>query len=281
MNVSIVIPVYNEALELDACLQAIARQTVQPLEVIVVDNNSTDTSREVAQKYDFVTLFSESKQGVVHARTTGFNAARGEIIGRIDADTILSDGWVAQVQNIFMDQDLDAMSGAATYYNMSAAKLFNAGDLRLRRYLARKLEGSLYLWGANMAVRRSAWMHIRNELCSLNGMHEDYDIGLHLQQRGYTVGFCEDLTVGVSSRRIDVSYIEFMRYTLASPRTYAAHQAGHQLTWYLATAMAALTYLPAHVLHRGYDTRQRRFTLKRLLSERTRQQRVNPTANVS
>jgi cellulose synthase/poly-beta-1,6-N-acetylglucosamine synthase-like glycosyltransferase len=58
MNVSIVIPVYNEADALAACLEAIAEQTIAPLEVIVVDNNSTDTSAAIAQGFDFVRLVS-------------------------------------------------------------------------------------------------------------------------------------------------------------------------------------------------------------------------------
>jgi glycosyltransferase involved in cell wall biosynthesis len=49
-RVSIVIPVYNEAPRLGACLEAIALQTAAPYEVIVVDNNSSDGTREVAAR---------------------------------------------------------------------------------------------------------------------------------------------------------------------------------------------------------------------------------------
>jgi len=64
MNVSIIIPVYNEASQLDACLSAIAVQGIKPFEVIVIDNNSTDDSLEVAGRYGFVKLLSESRQGL-------------------------------------------------------------------------------------------------------------------------------------------------------------------------------------------------------------------------
>src|SRR5687767_9222428 len=109
MKVSIVIPVYNEADRLAACLQAISRQKVMPLEVIVVDNNSTDKTRTVALSFPFVKLVAEKRQGVVYARDTGFNLAEGDIIGRIDADTILPPAWTDQVINIFNDLKISAV----------------------------------------------------------------------------------------------------------------------------------------------------------------------------
>src|SRR5438309_1400799 len=101
MKVSIVIPVYNEGPALGACLDAIARQTSRPFEVIVVDNNSSDDTVPIARHYGFVRLIHEKRQGVVHARTAGFNAARGDIIARIDGDTILPENWVASCKEVF------------------------------------------------------------------------------------------------------------------------------------------------------------------------------------
>jgi len=96
-KISIVIPVYNEESQLAACRDAISQQKESPFEVIVVDNNSTDSTVRVALSFPFVTLIREPRQGVMHARTTGFDAARGDIIGRIDADTILPPDWTESV----------------------------------------------------------------------------------------------------------------------------------------------------------------------------------------
>src|SRR5665811_1498712 len=154
MNRSIVNPVYNEAEQLGACLAAIAAQTVMPCQVIVVDNNSTDNTAAIAETYAFVTLLREKRQGVVHARNRGFDAAAGDIIGRIDADTLLPPDCVASVQAVFNDPTVDAVSGVALYYNVAAAPLFNALDLFFRRRLSWQLKDRVYLWGANMAMRR-------------------------------------------------------------------------------------------------------------------------------
>ncbi|HPG37472.1 MAG TPA: glycosyltransferase family A protein, partial [Candidatus Saccharibacteria bacterium] len=95
-RISVVIPVYNEAAALPACLEALAGQTAPPFEVLVVDNNSTDDSVLVAARYPFVTVLHEKRQGVLHARSLGFTAARGDIIGRIDADTEVAPDWIKQ-----------------------------------------------------------------------------------------------------------------------------------------------------------------------------------------
>jgi glycosyltransferase involved in cell wall biosynthesis len=278
MNVSIVIPVYNEAEQLGACLQAIARQTVRPYQVIVVDNNSTDGTAAIAAAFDFVSVLHEPRQGVVHGRTRGFNAARGEIIGRIDADTLLPPGWVAQVQAIFADQSVSAVSGAPHYYDFALAGIADAIDIYMRARLARKLHNTNFLWGANMAVRRSAWLQTRHLLCEKPGLHEDFDLAIHLQEAGLEVAYDGQLVAGVSSRRIDSSWLAYARYTLASPRTYAWHRLKTRRHMYPVILVCWLAYLPGRVIYRGYNPETGVFSLSQLLTAAP--QRVDPTANI-
>jgi glycosyltransferase involved in cell wall biosynthesis len=281
MNISIVIPVYNEGAHLDACLQAIAVQTVQPLEVIVVDNNSTDDTAAVAKRYSFVRLLAERRQGVVHARTAGFDAARGDIIARIDGDTILPLDWVASIQKVMADKSIDAVSGVALYYNVAAARMFNAIDLFFRRRLSWQLGDRVYLWGANMALRRSAWRKARHVLCKANGLHEDYDLAIHLQELGGVVGFDERMKAHVSSRRINVGYWNFLKYVWVSPRTYAKHGIRSRWHMYSVVAVCAIGYAPARILHRGYDPDTGKFSLIKVFGPQTAIARVDPTANVA
>ncbi len=281
MNVSIVIPVYNEASQLDACLRAIAQQTVKPYEVIVVDNNSDDESTLVASRYDFVTLLSERRQGVLYARTKGFDAAKGEVIARIDADSLLPADWVASINEVFEDESLDATSGVALYYNVAAASVFNTIDIFFRRRLERQLKGAVYLWGANMAIRKSAWQRVKPVLCWRAGMHEDYDIAIHLQEQGGKVTFDERMIASVSSRRIDVGYLSFMNYALVSPKTYAQHGIRKRWHMYSLIAVCAIGYLPARLLHRGYDASQDRFSFRQLMFAKPPVPRVDPTTHVA
>lgn len=280
MKVSIVIPVYNEAESLAACLEAIAAQSVTPYEVLVVDNNSTDDSVAVAASFDFVRVVHESRQGVVHARTTGFDLATGGVIARIDADSIVAPDWIASIIKVFEESDVDAVSGTANYYSLAYAGFFDAVDLFFRRRLSRKMSDHLYLWGANMAMRRSAWELVRSELCSSSGIHEDFDIAIHLQELGGNVEFDERLSAQVSSRRVDMNYLSFLRYMWVSPRTYAAHEISpHHM--FPIVALCAIGYFPARFLYEGYDAETDRFSLNKLFSSNESVGRVDPTTNVA
>ena len=84
--VSIVIPCYQQAHFLPDAISSILRQTYSDLEIIVVDDGSTDHTREVASSHPEVRYVSQSNAGVSNARNTGFKMSRGEYIVFLDAD---------------------------------------------------------------------------------------------------------------------------------------------------------------------------------------------------
>jgi len=277
-SVSIVIPAYNEENYLRACLEAIARQTVQPLEVIVVDNNSTDQTAEIARSFPFVTLVQEKRQGVVFARDRGFHAARGDIIGRIDVDTIVPPDWVQNIQTIFSDTRVAATSGVM-HYDVGLKQTVDKIDLFFRRRLARLLAetDTVFLQGANAAVRRSAWIQTEKHLCRRGNMHEDFDLAIHLQDIGYQVTFDERLHANISARRTDVGFLQFANYVRMSPHTYAQHQLDSRKHMYMVVALAIAAYVPARILYRGYDPATDKFSWLRVFTSRITSNRVDPT----
>ena len=64
MKVSVVIPVYNEKKRIKKCLDSLLSQSEKPDEIIVVDNNSTDSTVSIVRKYKGVNLVHEKKQGI-------------------------------------------------------------------------------------------------------------------------------------------------------------------------------------------------------------------------
>jgi glycosyltransferase involved in cell wall biosynthesis len=279
LNVSIVIPAYNEEGQLALCLDAIARQTVKPFEVIVVDNNSTDNTVAIAKKYPFVTVLRERRQGVVHARNAGFNAARGDIIGRIDAETVMQPDWVERVQRIFMRSDVDAVSGSIGFTDVPFERFFARVELFCRRYLARNLSrlGELFLYGGNMALRREVWQDIRGKLCDNREFHEDQDLAAHFAYTPYKLTFDEKLRVRVSARRVDSPPKSYYSYVMANSRTYAAHGLRGRFYMYPIEVAVIIFYLPLRLLYRAYNPHTQKLSLANIFQS-TRTSRVSPVS---
>lgn len=279
MKISIVIPVYNEAEHLADCLNSIARQTTAPHEVIVVDNNSSDSSLAVALSFDFVSVITEPRQGVVHARNTGFNAAKGDLIGRIDADTVLPADWVANALQIMQRSGADAVSGSTHYYDFALANIADGIDKRLRGWLASKLGNERFLWGANMVVKKAAWYRVKPLLCVRNGEHEDLDLALHMQEAELKVAYEPALLAFTSSRRLDMSPKGYLKYSLAGPRTYASHGKKSRFYMYPVISFCWLVYVPGRIVYRAYDNDADFWNLSAAL--KPTQPKVDPTSNIS
>ena len=250
-SLSIVIPAYNEERYLPACLDAIAAQTVKPDEVIVVDNNSSDKTSEVARSYPFVRLLHESQQGRVYARNCGFNAARGELIGRIDADTILPPDWVAQIQAFYDEDDhfkRYAFTGGSDFYNVRFPKLASWITAQFAFRLNRLLLGHYILYGANMAIPKHLWRAVRNDVCHRNDIHEDLDLSIHLHRFGYQITYEVGLHVRVKMRRARTNRKELKDNLMWWPQTMKVHDnqnwifgwLGAQLLFYCSPLVPAL-----------------------------------------
>ena len=117
MQLSLVIPAYNEERYLDACLKAIESVRQEFLEVLVVDNNSTDGTRMVVAQYPWATLITEPRQGVVFARAAGLERARGEGVAFLDADTRMPKNWPQKVKRHFADEKVVCLSGPYVFYD--------------------------------------------------------------------------------------------------------------------------------------------------------------------
>ncbi len=282
LRISIVIPVYNEAEALGACLLSISRQMVAPYEVIVVDNNSTDETVAVARSFSFVQVLNESKQGVVHARNTGFNTSKGEIIGRLDADTILDTDWTTQVTQIMADHTIAAVSGSISYHDLPWRVAASRLELFFRQRIANGMGSEVFLQGANMALRRASWLKVRAETCASKGLHEDFDLAVHLhdlQDEQQRVVFDPRLHANLSLRRFDSSYLSFVPYALQNPKTYAVHGRTAQRHMYPAIALVLVFYVPIKLLYRGYNPYTERFSFAKLFAAATNI-RVNPASFV-
>lgn len=265
LTLSLVIPAYNEEDHIARCLEAIAKQTVKPLEVIVVDNNSTDRTAAIAEQYPFVQVIHELRQGVTFARNRGFNAARGDLIGRIDADSLLKPGWVAHALRFYGSQQrhrTTALTGSAYIYNLTFPRLSGWFQGQIAFRMNRLILGHYITWGSNMVIPKEMWENVRDDLHYRNDIHEDLDLAIHLHEDGYDITYQAGWQVGIDARlhtrhkrRRQRKYLEMWPQTLRVhklPRTWMGEWGAHLLYWgyypvYALNWFGGLFFRPKHI----------------------------------
>ena len=246
LTLSLVIPAYNEENHLKACLDSVAAQTLKPDEVIVVDNNSTDRTVKIARQYKFVTVIKESRQGVVFARDSGFNAAKSDLIGRIDADTVLPHDWVARVKSFFADPQHaeHGLTGGCYFYNIRFPHMCGWWQGQIAFRVNRLLLGHYILFGSNMALPKQMWLQVKDNVCDDIDVHEDLDLAIHLHRLGHPITYHESLKVGVKMRRVFENREELWPNLQWWPNTLKRHGIG---TWRLGWIGAAFLYISSFI----------------------------------
>jgi cellulose synthase/poly-beta-1,6-N-acetylglucosamine synthase-like glycosyltransferase len=232
-GVSIVIPAYNEETVIRQCLIAAVYQSVPAAEIIVVDNMSRDRTAEIVRQMQLeypespiILLSQDRDQGLIPTRNFGLNHATGDVLGRIDADSVVEPDWVEQVQKAFLDDSVQAATGPVVYYDMPMRRFGLKADDKMRQLMLKLAKHQYhFLFGSNMALRRTAWEAIRDDTCrdEKDEMHEDIDLSLHLADHDLRVQYWPQMVSGMSARRLEDSPRDYRYYVTRFDRTYKAH----------------------------------------------------------
>ena len=187
-SVTVVIPVLDDADQLRACLASLAAQTVPPTEVIVVDNGSSDDSAEVARAAGAVVLH-EPVRGIASAASRGYDAASGELIARVDSDSVLPHDWIARGTAWFGDPLVTAVTGPGRFRDLGrvAGAVWQVAYMGAYFTLMTAALGRPPLFGSNMLMRRSAWLAIRHRVHHDPMVHDDIDLSIQFDPTWRTV----------------------------------------------------------------------------------------------
>jgi glycosyltransferase involved in cell wall biosynthesis len=208
--ISFVVPAYNEEKHLAKTVTAIIAEIKRAgcaAEVIVVNNASTDGTGALAASFPEVIVVDEPEKGLVQARRAGFLRATGELIANVDADTIVTEGWLSRVLQEFQrNPGLVGLSGPYIYYDVSksvraavrAFYVMGYGFYVLNRFVLRA--GSM-LQGGNFVVRRTALEQIGGYNPTFSFYGEDTDLACRLHAVG-AVKFTFRLPALSSGRRL-------------------------------------------------------------------------------
>lgn len=210
MLLSFVVPAYNEEAYLGECIESILRETrgmEDDTEIIVVNNASTDRTREVALSFPRVRVVDETRKGLTFARQAGFLASSGTLIANVDSDSRLPAGWVGRVVKAFQEApELVCFSGPLVYYDLNPRQrrmvwVFYCiawTTYVMNRYLLRV--GSM-VQGGNFVVSRKSLEQIGGFNLGISFYGEDTDIARRMHGVG-KVMFTFDLKMFSSARRL-------------------------------------------------------------------------------
>jgi cellulose synthase/poly-beta-1,6-N-acetylglucosamine synthase-like glycosyltransferase len=225
-SLSVVIPVKDDSDALAQCLGLLKRQSVQPLEIIVVDNNCQDDSARIAASRGAMVVV-EPVPGIPAAAAAGYDSAAGTVIVRCDADSAPPAGWLERIQDAFAtDPSLDALVGTGDFYGMSPWRGRIMGRLCVQLYLTgmRPVLGHVPLWGSNMAFRRSAWQEIGPAVNRADAeLHDDLDLSFRFGPCR-TIRYDRRLRVGISPRPLHGAG-QILRRVHRTLHTLAVHRA--------------------------------------------------------
>lgn len=120
-KVSIIVPIYNTAKYLPNCLDSIINQTYQNLEIILVNDGSTDNSEKIIEKYakkdSRIKIISQKNSGQSTARNAGLKKATGDYIGFVDSDDEVSHIFIEQLIKPYLTDPQTSLSVCGLRYN--------------------------------------------------------------------------------------------------------------------------------------------------------------------
>lgn len=270
-TVSIVIPAYNEEGVIEKCLLSCVNQQDAADEILVVDNNSTDKTAEIVRSVQRahpqanIRYTREKEQGIVPARDRGFRLAKSEVLGRIDADAMIEPGWVKSVRTTFSKSDVMAATGPVAYHDMPMRRMALSLDKHIRQTLHNSAKNHTFLFGSNMAIRKTAWAAIQDLLHrdKEDMLHEDIDIALSLYRKNLKVVYDKHMVGGMSARRIEDKPKDFYNYIMRFERTFKVHncRSAHAR---IPIFIYLLIYFPVRTMRKFYNPDTNRFTLKKV-----------------
>jgi glycosyltransferase involved in cell wall biosynthesis len=203
--VSVVVPTRNRARLLERCLAALVSQTYQPLEIVLVDDCSTDDTSEVIARFQqnhknvsFTVLRNDPQRGANPSRNRAIAASRGSLVAFEDDDCIAEPEWIENLVAGFVSERVGAVTGI-----VEDQEPRNIYDLAFRG--THRVYGKVHatrLAGTNMCVRRELLEGMldedRAEIRSdtrVSGRGDEESLYLKLKSRGYEVRIAHNAKV--------------------------------------------------------------------------------------
>ncbi|WP_066633812.1 glycosyltransferase [Desulfolucanica intricata] len=181
--ISIVVPVYNVEQYLDRCVNSLINQTFKDIEIILVDDGSTDNSPKLCDEYarqdNRIKVIHKKNGGLSDSRNMGIHYAKGEYILFVDSDDYIENDTCEKFANIVSEQEVDIVIGGAKKITSSEVKkmlpstsLYNS-VLSGSDYLKHELKHNCAKMAACLNLYRRKFLLENNLFFKIGLLHED------------------------------------------------------------------------------------------------------------
>ncbi len=189
MEISVVIPVFNDALSLARCLQALKHSLLQPRECIVVDDGSTDNSPAIARQAGASVVRAHRRMGPAAARNRGAAFAKGGLIVFIDSDVCVHPDTLGRIHARFAgDTTLDALIGSYDDEPDSPGLVSQYKNLLHHFMHQHSRKDASTFWTGCGAIRREVFLRIGGfDESYVRPCIEDIALGHRLRRAGYRI----------------------------------------------------------------------------------------------
>ncbi|MFH1332562.1 MAG: glycosyltransferase [archaeon] len=225
LKISVVIPVYNDAKNLQKMMESLKKQTFKNFETIVIDDGSKDNSYEIAKKYADKVLRNETNKGPAVTRNRGIKNAKAEIIAFTDSDCEAKEDWLEKINQLFADKEISVMMGKVTLPkstliadSISALGFPAGGHVGFEKMWKVNKEGFTdHLSSCNMALRKEVFekQGMIDESFPLAGA-EDSELSYRLTKNGVKIKYNPDAIVTHEPR---TSLKSFIRWQITRGRS--------------------------------------------------------------
>ena len=195
MKISIIIPVYNSSLTLKECLGAIFDSTFKNFEVIVVSDNSSDNSVDIAKEYQCKIIELPQNRGPGFARNSGAFEATGDVLLFIDSDVIIEKEALNCLDSKFSDKEVNVIQGIYSHepkYKNIATQYQQSFYCYYSWHTSIKYTSSLIT--NCFAIRRKIFIDLKGFNTNIKrATSEDEEFGYVLINKGYKILILREL----------------------------------------------------------------------------------------
>jgi len=232
-RVSVIVPVYNAERALPRLVESLRRQTYprDRVELILVDNNSTDRSREVMAGFPDVVVLEQTRwQGPGATRNAGIARARGEVLAFVDADCWAHPDWLRAGIGRLVEDRLDRVAGRVEFVLSRRPNIYEIYDSAVNFQQPDFVERG-WCGTGNLFVRREVFEEVGlfdPELISC----EDSEFGLRATRAGKSLGYAPDAVVYHRARTSLMALVrKWIRTEYGAAQAYRRHGLHEMQLW--------------------------------------------------